>query len=175
MSETSRTGPRPTGEATSVGAALAWIVEVFELHGVPYQVVGGLAARAYGAVRPIVDVDLYVPFELAGAALEEIRSHVYWGPEHYVDDCWDLTYLKADFRGQKVELGDSSSDPRFFDKAVGRWVPQRVHYEAGVGIELFEVRAAVMPEEELVRYKLALGREVDLSDVEQITRRRTAK
>jgi hypothetical protein len=31
-----------------------------------------------------------------------------------------------------------------------------------------------MPEEELVRYKLALGREVDLDDVEQIENRRRA-
>lgn len=169
------TGPRSVGEAKSVGAALAWIVEVLERHGVPYQVVGGLAARAYGAVRPIVDVDLYVPFDLAGAALEEIRPHVYWGPEYYVDDCWDLTYLKANFRGQKVELGDSSGDPRYFHKGTGCWVPQRVDYDAGVRIELFGVRVAVIQEEELVRYKLALGREVDLLDVEQITGRRTAE
>ena len=66
----------PSDEAKKVGAALAWIVEILERHGVPYQVVGGLAARAHGAERPIVDIDLYVPFDLADAALEEIRSHV---------------------------------------------------------------------------------------------------
>ena len=169
------TGPRLLDEAESAGAALAWIVEVLERHSVPYQVVGGLAARAYGATRPILDIDLYVPFDLAGAALEEIYPHVYWGPKYYVDDCWDLTYLKADSRGQKVELGDSSSEPKFFDKGAGRWVLQRVDYGASVRVELFGVRAAVMPDEELVRYKLALGREVDLVDAEQIARYRKAR
>jgi hypothetical protein len=101
----------PGDEARQVGEALAWIVGVLERHGVPYQVVGGLAARAYGAVRPIVDVDLYVPFDRAGAALEEIRPNVVWGPEHHAGEDWDLTFLKVDFRGQRVELGDSSSEP----------------------------------------------------------------
>lgn len=146
---------------------------VLERHGVPYQVVGGLAARAYGATRPIVDVDLYVPFDRAEAALEEIRPHVVWGPKHHAGDEWDLTFLKADYGGQRVELGDSSSEPKFFDQHAGHWVPQCVDYEAGVRIELLGVRAWVMPEEELVRYKLVLGREVDLADVAQIANRRS--
>jgi hypothetical protein len=168
------TGSRSIGEAENIGAAIAWIVGILERHHVPYQVVGGLAARAHGAERPIVDVDLYVPFDLAGAALEEIRPHVYWGPEYYVDDHWDLMYLKADFRGWKVELGDSSSGPKFFDKRTGRWEARRIDYDAGIRVELFGVRALVMPEEELVRYKLALERGVDLADVEQIASRRRA-
>ena len=130
--------------------------------------VGGLAARAHGASRPIVDVDLYVPFDRAGAVLEEIRPNVVWGPEHHSGDEWDLTFLKADYGGQRVELGDSSSDPRFFDRGRGRWVRQRVDYDAGVRVELFGVRAWVMPEEELVRYKRVLGRPVDLDDIAQI-------
>ena len=164
----------PGDEAKKVGEALAWIVGVLERHGVPYQVVGGLAARAYGAVRPIVDVDLYMPFDQAEDALEEIRPYVVWGPEHHAGDEWDLTFLKADFRGQRVELGDPSSVPRFFDRSKGHWVPQRVDYDAGVRIDVLGVWAWVMPEEELVPYKLALGREVDFDDVDQIANRRRA-
>ena len=164
---------QPGDEAKKVGEALAWIVGVLERRGVPYQVVGGLAARAYGAERPIVDVDLYVPFNRARNALEEIRPNVVWGPEHYAGEEWDLTFLKANFRGQRVELGYSSSGPRFFDRSRERMVPQRVDYDAGVRIEIFGVRAWVMPEEDLVRYKLALGRQVDLADVEQMANRRS--
>src|SRR5215211_4931562 len=110
-------------ETKKVGEALAWIVGVLERHGVPYQVVGGLAARAHGAER--------------------------------------------------VELGDSSSDPRFFDREKGSWIPQRVDYDPGVRVELLGVRAWVMPEEELVRYKRVLGRPVDLDDIAQIAKRRS--
>lgn len=120
-------------------------------------------------MRPIVDVDIYAPFDLAEDALEEIRPHVVWGPEHHAGDEWDLTLLKADFGGQRVELGDSSSEPKFFDRDKGRWVPQRVDCDASVRIELLGVRAWVMPEEELV-----LGRKVDFDDVDQIANRRRA-
>lgn len=161
-------------EAKKVGEALAWIVGVLERHGVPYQVVGGLAARAHGAERPIVDVDLYVPFDQAEGALEEIRPQVVWGPEHHAGDEWHLTFLKADFGGQRVELGDSSSRPSFFDRHRGCWVRQRVDYNAGVRTELLGVSAWVMPEEELVRYKRVLGRQVDLDDIAQIANRRGA-
>ena len=120
-----------------------------------------------------MDVDLYVPFDQAQSALEEIRPNVVWGPEHHAGDEWDLTFLKADHGGQRVELGDSSSDPRFFDREKGSWIPQRVDYDAGVRVELLGVRAWVMPEEELVRYKRVLGRPVDLDDVAQIAKRRS--
>ena len=158
-------------EAGDVGPALAWIVGLLERHVIPYQVVGGLAARAYGATRPVNDVDLYVPFDLAGFAIEEIQSSIVWGPQRHVDDHWDLTFLKANFGEQRVEIGDSSSIPRFFDAGEGRWVSQRIDYYASVRVELFGVRVAVMPKKELVRYKLALGREVDLVDVGQISSR----
>ena len=144
-----------------------------ERHCVPYVVVGGLAARAYGAIRPVVDIDLYAPFDLAGAALGEMQPNVIWGPQRYADDHWDLTFLKADFRGRRVELGDSSNAPRFFDARAGRWVSQHIDYGASVRVELFGVRTAVMPKQELVSYKLALGRRVDLVDVGQIFDRGT--
>jgi hypothetical protein len=36
--------------------ALAWIVQTLHQHQTPFQAVGGLAARAYGATRPITGV-----------------------------------------------------------------------------------------------------------------------
>lgn len=156
-------------EELRVRPALEWIVDALNRHRVPYQVVGGLAARAHGGRRPVVDVDLYLPFDRATAALEEIRPHIYWGPGYYLDDHWDLTYLKANFGGQKVELGDSSTNPRYFNAEAGRWEAQRVDYGSSATIRVFGVEVKVMPKDELIRYKRHLGREVDLIDVEQLT------
>ncbi len=104
------------GEGSRARRALRWIVDVLERHQVPYQIVGGAATRAYGACRELVDIDIYLPFDEAAGLLEEIRPYVTWGPEHHSGDEWDLTFLKLDYGGQKVELGDSSSGPRHFDR-----------------------------------------------------------
>lgn len=74
-----------------IARALGWIVDVLRRYRVPYQAVGGLAARAHGARRPLLDIDLYVPFNEAAGVLEEVRPFVVWGPEHHAGDEWDLT------------------------------------------------------------------------------------
>ncbi len=148
--------------------ALAWIVEALCEYDVPHQVVGGLAAWAYGANRPLVDIDLYVPFDLATGLLREIRPFVTWGPERYVDEIWDLTFLKLDYDGQRIELGDSSTDPRFFSTRNGRWERQYVDYANSTSARMLGVEIEIMPRDELIRYKSSLGREVDLMDISQM-------
>jgi len=138
-------------------------------HGVPYQVVGGLAARAYGAHRPLADIDLYVPLDRAAGLLQEIRPFVSWGPKHYVDEAWDISFLKADYYGQWVELGDSSSVPRFYNKKGGRWETQWIDYANSASVSVFGVEIEAMPKCDLIRYKSSLGREVDMIDIKQMT------
>ena len=76
----------PEEDWPSISRALAWITDSLCRHDVPYQAVGGLAARAYGAHRSLVDIDFYVPFDRATALLEEVRPFITWGPEHHADD-----------------------------------------------------------------------------------------
>ena len=45
----------------SFSSTLREFLAVLDRLGVPCQAVGGLAARAYGATRPLVDLDFYVP------------------------------------------------------------------------------------------------------------------
>jgi hypothetical protein len=155
-------------EESRASQALRWIVDALERHNVPYQIVGGAAARAYGAYRELVDIDIYIPFDEAASLLEEIQPYVTWGPQHHSGGEWDLTFLQLNYGGQKLELGDSSSEPRFFDHKNQRWVEQRIGYERSTTVELFGFEVKVMPKEELVEYKAALGREVDRVDLEQI-------
>jgi len=59
-----RGGRTATGQSTGTGTLLptpepdlARVVEVLDRHGVNYLIVGGHAARAYGATRPTKDTD----------------------------------------------------------------------------------------------------------------------
>ena len=151
-----------------VAAALAWIVAALKRHAVPHQLVGGLAARAYGATRAVVDIDFYVPLDQAASLLAELRPYLIWGPAHFVDAAWDITFLKLDYLGQRVEFGDSSSRPGFFNRREGRWQVQHIDYSRGQLMDVFGVEVPVMPRDELIRYKRDLGRDVDLRDVQEM-------
>ena len=155
------------GELEQSGAgALAWITGALRRHDVPYQVVGSLAAEAH---RPLADIDLYVPFGRATNRLQEIQPFVAWGPEHYVDETWNLGFLKVDYDGQRIEFGDSSTDLRFFGATDGRWERQHIDYANSTTARVLGAEIEVMPRDELIRYKSTLGREVGLPGIDQMT------
>ncbi|MGE5140048.1 MAG: hypothetical protein ACM3JD_11340 [Rudaea sp.] len=151
-----------------IHAALSWLVSLLSRHNVPYQVVGGLAAQAYGATRPLVDIDLYVPLDLAQAAVQEMRPFIVREALPHRSDSWDLVYLALDFHGVYIEIGDSSTNPRFYDRLDQRWEPQVIDYVASTIVSLYGIDVAVMPREELLRYKAMLDREVDHWDIQAI-------
>jgi hypothetical protein len=145
--------------------ALQWVVDVLGRHGVPFQAVGGLAARAHGATRPLIDLDFYLPLrEVWPALLPEVDPHVTWGPEHYRDSRWDITFVKLTYAEQPIEFGDSS-DAFFFDPGMQEWVRQTIIYDTSEWREVLGVRVPVMPRSELIEYKRRLNRPVDQQDL----------
>jgi hypothetical protein len=145
--------------------ALAWLVNLLNRHAIPYQIVGGLAVHAYGATRPVIDVDLYMPFAQAQSFLDEIQPFIVRQPLPHRSESWDLVYLALEYEQVYVEIGDSSTDPRFYNRIDGRWEDQTIVYEGSVTATLYGVEVKIMPREELVRYKRMLDREVDHLDL----------
>lgn len=148
--------------------ALAWLVNLPDRYAVPYQIVGGLAAHAYGATRPVVDVDLYMPFDQAQPFLAEIQPFIVRQPLPHRSESWDLVYLALEYVDVYIEIGDSSTHPRFYNRIDSRWEDQRLEYDSSVTETLFGVALKVMPRDELVRYKRMLDREVDYADLEEM-------
>jgi hypothetical protein len=157
-----------TTDSQRIGTALSWIISLLARHGVPYQIVGGLAAQAYGATRPLVDIDLYVPYEQAQAALEEIRPSFVREPLPHLSPSWDLVYLALAYQGMYMEIGDSSANPRFYNRRDQRWESQPIDYARSNILTLYGVEAAVMPKAELIAYKAMLDREVDHQDIQEM-------
>lgn len=157
---------RQLAEADEIGAALRWVRGALDRAGVPFQVVGGLAARAHGGTRPVVDVDLYAP--LGTEAVDAMRDRLVWGPQRLRDDCWDLVFLKADHGRVRIEVGDVDSGPRYFDRSRHVWTDQEIDLRRSVARRVFGVEMPVMPLNDLLAYKTALGRDVDRIDVAQL-------
>lgn len=156
-------------------SALAWIIGKMEKHDLPYQIVGGLAVIAYGGTRPPNDIDFFVPLGPDAAAfLQDIDPYIVWGPEAVVAGSWDITYLKLNYEGQKIEIG-ASAQPKIEDAATGDWVTKRIDLDTSVLKEVFGCKVRVMPVAQLIAYKRVLGREVDLTDIRDLTRSEDAR
>lgn len=161
-----------TNDPQKIGPALRWIVSLLGRYAIPYQICGGAAAKAYGATRPLVDIDIYAPLQQSPhfqTFLEEIQPHVIreWGP--WRSNSWDILYTALDYEGMQIEIAESSTHPRFYNYRDGRWEDQRIDFAASTIIDFCGVDIAVMPKDELLIYKAMLDREVDHLDIEQLS------
>lgn len=147
--------------------ALRWLVTVLDEAHSPSQVAGGLAARAHGANRPLADIDVYVPSRYLDRVVELAKPYVTSGPTRYRDQHWDLTFATLEYDGVPIEVA-AADDARLFDHRTGTWVPAAVDFAQGKEMEVAGVRLRVMPVEQLVGYKRALGREVDVQDLAEL-------
>ena len=157
-----------TNPYEAISRALEWLVALLRRHDVPYQIVGGLAAQAYGAERPLVDIDLYVPMELLQSAMAELSPYLIRNSRPTQSAFWKLTYLALDYHGVPIQIADSATDPRFYNRKDQRWEPQTIDYAASQRVTLYGVEVDVMPREELLRYKALLDREVDRADIQAL-------
>jgi hypothetical protein len=151
----------------NITEALIWIKAILDDEGVPYQIVGGLAARIYGATRPLIDIDMYIPRGHAEVILPRVKEYISKPFKHYTEDVWDIEYFQLKYNGQKIEIAVSPG-ARFFDKKKSEWVDQTIDFSKSQIGEFEKIQIPVMPRDELVAYKRLLGREVDRADIDEI-------
>lgn len=156
-----------TDRETSVAEALGWIRETLSELGIPFQIVGGLAAIAHGSARDLHDIDLYVP----EGALEEIRprvaEHHSHGPGRHLDEHWDCLFMEVRYAGEEIEIADAART-RYRGGPEEPWRGADVDFEASVEREAFGVQIPVMPLDQLVAYKRRLDRAVDRRDLAEL-------
>ena len=108
--------------------ALNWIIDFLEAHNIPYLICGGLAAMAYGAHRPLNDIDLYVPLSHFNQVVDFGCNIISYGPGRFKDQHWNVEYVQFNFQGQKIEVG-SSEGVAIFDQERGEWVSQSINFD----------------------------------------------
>ncbi len=150
-----------------IGEVLRWIVDVLAASRVPYQLVGGLAAHAYGARRDLVDIDFYIDGSGFAAIVPLVQEQHVFGPVHYRDAIWDLVYMQLTYGSWQIELA-AAETARFYDSDGQVWVDANIDFRAAEMCDMYGLTVAVIPKTKLIDYKLRLGREVDLIDIEQM-------
>jgi len=150
-------------------AALLWITELLKQFEIPYQIAGGLAARAYGATRELVDIDIDIPKDGFNVIYESVLEYIIDGPKQYQDDHWDLYVMTLLYQGQEIDL-TSTDKLKIFNALTNKWELLITDLSKACLIDLMGIKVPVIPINDLLSYKKILQRQVDLLDIEEIER-----
>ncbi|MGD8428498.1 MAG: hypothetical protein PVH63_12775 [Balneolaceae bacterium] len=154
-------------EKSSLVIAIKWIKGLLNRLTIPHQIAGGLAAKCFGSSRPLHDIDIYVPGSTLKKLETELQAYIEFGPAHYCDEHWELTFMKLNYKGQQIELADAD-DARYFNSVKNQWVEADIDFTQSVIIKFRGIKLPIMPKKDLIEYKQGLNRTVDQIDVREI-------
>ena len=147
--------------------AAQWIVGLLRDRNIPFLICGGLAAKGYGSDRDLNDIDLFVPGEHFSSVVRIGHQFVSKAAAQRQEEGWDLTYVQFEYEGIKVEVGNAD-DPRIFDANKETWVPLNIDFSRYTTVRLLDLDLPLMLKDDLVQYRAALSRPVDIQDIRAI-------
>ena len=148
-------------------SALIWITNILnELH-VPYQIAGGLAARAYGATRELIDIDIDIPEECFDAVKNKVNQYITFGPTQNTEKPWDILLMTINYHGQDIDIG-GAHHAKIYNQATGQWHHLATDFSQCVQLEIYGIKVPVISRDDLLAYKKILSRPVDIADIEEV-------
>ena len=140
--------------------AILWIITILNKHSIPFQILGGLAAKAHGAKRELIDIDITMPEKDFHKILEDIQEYLVSGPQRTKEGQWDCEDIEIDYKGQIIELGGADKT-KIFDKQKNKWVDFKVDFSKSVIKNILGLNLPIIPKQNLINYKKMLNRKVD--------------
>ncbi len=147
--------------------SLEWIISIFEKHKIPFQISGGLAAKIYGSVRPLNDIDIDIPQSRIKDMLEDVKEYITYGPIQHKDEKWDVYLVALERNGQEFDIS-SAEGGKVYDEYTSSWVAIPTNPEQGNYVEYAGMSLPVMPKEELAAYKSYLNGEHQQEDIRAV-------
>ncbi len=147
--------------------ALRWIVGIFNKHDVPYRIGGGFAAKMYGSLRPLNDIDFGISEKYFSVILPDISEYIISGPERWNGDGkWDCELITLNYHGQEIDISGTDT-MRMSNKERTKWISRAVPYST-VDMNVEGIDIKVMNPMELVTYKKELDGDHQLVDIKAI-------
>jgi len=150
-------------------AALRWIVDILENNNVPYQIEGGLAAICYGASRDLADIDIFISNDGFAKIDEAVKNYVEFGPDYYESSHWRLVYQVLNYNDQQIEICNAGK-AEYLDTKNNVWITRNIDFNKAETVSVFGIKIKVITKHDLIEYKGRLRREVDIIDIDQISK-----
>lgn len=136
-------------------AAFKWIIEILLQHRVPFQITGGLAAHAYGATRPINDIDIEIPEDRFNDIVEEVKPHIVYGPAQFKDKVFEVLLMTLKYQGETIDISGAYK-VKICDERTGIWYDMPADISIAQKMEVWGMTAPVAHWKELLEYKTIL-------------------
>lgn len=150
-----------------VKTTLLWITDILKKHHIPFQISGGLAARAYGAIRPIADIDIDIPNDKFEIIKNEVSSFITYGPAHFKSEKWDLLLMTLNYKGQAIDLS-GIYQTKIFNEKTASWIELADDLSSAVICHVLGLNLPVIPKHSLISYKQILVRPEDIIDINEM-------
>lgn len=148
-------------------AAFIWITNILKSSNIPFQISGGLAARAYGSTRDLYDIDIDIPEDKFEYLKDKVPNYLVLGPLQYEEKPWNLMLMTLRYENQEIDIS-GAFNAKIFDKVTKKWVPLITDFSKSVMLNIFDIETPVIPLEDLIAYKKILARDVDIDDISLI-------
>jgi hypothetical protein len=156
-------------ETKDTESAFKWIIHILQKHDIPFQIKGGFASRLYGVKRDLADIDISIPEDRYEDLIPYVKEFIVYGPEQYKDDEWDLKLMTLTYKDQDIDIA-GAYEKKNFDKVNQKWVPTPHNLDNSVYMEVYGLNVPVITKEDLIAYKKLIQRDVDIFDVEALSK-----
>ena len=148
---------------------LSFLTENFQVNDIEFQITGGLAAIAYGAKRPLYDIDIDIYKKDVEKIRELLKEYIVedWNNDlEGEEDNFDIWMMSLEVEGVPVDI--SQIEESRFRTSGGEWIsqPEAMNTELR---SIEDIELPVQNKQDLIDYKLLIARETDLEDVRQIS------
>jgi len=99
---------------------LKWIVGILKNKKIKFNILGGLAAYAYGSKRMLVDIDLAIKNEDLQKLAYEVKDYLIEEPHLSKSENWEGYYMEIEKDGITIEIGGNKGC-KFLDPNTKKW------------------------------------------------------
>ena len=129
--------------------ALHWIVKLLTTNEIPFQILGGFAARAYGARRELADIDIEVTSVSFRKLCDLVKEHITQGPMIYKDDIMECEIVEFSYEGQLIEIVNAGNTV-FRNPETNQWEQEIINFEDSELVEVLGISVPLIPKQQLI-------------------------
>lgn len=127
-----------------------------------------MAAKIYGSKRPLADIDIDIENKYIDLIFNKTQKYVIFGPANYKDKEFNLLLMAIDYKGQKIDIS-GIYDRYLFNKSLNKWQKDSINLLDSVKKKVNNKVVPVIPLRSLLKYKKKIVREVDITDIGNLT------